>query len=153
MAKQITNPLKVFYSYAQEDAALRLELARHLNVLERAAIIQTWHYANIALGKERDREIQQKLEDADIILMLLSSDFLYSEYINTKEIPIALKRYQNPDDQVLIVPILLRNCYWGITAFSQFQLLPRTGKPISRYEDRDTAFTEITKELHQLIHS
>ncbi|MFK8102453.1 MAG: toll/interleukin-1 receptor domain-containing protein [Saprospiraceae bacterium] len=152
MAKQLQNPLKLFYSYAREDAALRLELARHLNTLERAAIIQTWHDSNIEIGTEWDLKIQEKLAEADIILMLLSSDFLYSDYINQKEIPLALRRYDDPDDSVLVVPILLRNCFWDISPISGLQLLPRSGKPISRSEDRDTAFTEITKELYQIIH-
>lgn len=153
MAKLIKKPLKVFYSYAREDAALRLELDRHLNTLERANIIQTWSDENIELGSEWAQEIEEKLATADIILMLLSSDFLYSDYINQTEIKMALQRHDDPDDKVLVVPILLRNCFWDISPLSILQLLPRSGKPISRAEDRDTAFTEVTRELYQLIQS
>jgi len=150
--KNLTKaPLKIYYSYAKEDEDLQKELAKHLNPLVQASLIETWHESDMQVGKEWEKEMQDKLMEADIILMLMSSDFLYADRINNVEIPMAIKRHKNKKDKVLVVPILLRNCFWDISDLSKFRALPISGKPVSRYEDKDTAYTEITKEIYTMI--
>lgn len=151
MKKQTTAPLKVYYSYAQEDQDLQRELAKHFYPLVQAQMIETWQESDMHVGKEWEKEIEEKLMSSDIILMLLSSDFLFTDRINKLEIPLAINRHKNKKDAILLVPILLRNCFWGITPLGIFKSLPISGKPVSRYDDKDTAYTEITKEVYNLI--
>jgi hypothetical protein len=143
-----TKPPCVFYSYAHRDEELRDELARHLKLLERQGAISSWHDREIAAGAELDTEISQHLLDAEIILLLVSSDFLASDYIWSKELKVALDRHSKGSARV--VPIILRPCDWHSAPFHHLKALPRDGKPVSKWRSKDEAFTEIAKSLRQL---
>ena len=74
------RPIAVFFSYAHRDEALRNKLADHLRLLERQGIITGWHDRRITGGTEWAGAIDDHLRTAQIILLLISSAFLASDY-------------------------------------------------------------------------
>ena len=121
--------MKVFYSYAHEDEKLRDALAKQLAILRRQGRISEFHDRKIIAGKKWDREISEHLEAADIILLLISPDFLDSDYINGKELNRALERDAAGDARV--VPVILRPCLWKQGDFAELGVLPTDGEPVT----------------------
>jgi hypothetical protein len=147
--------LKVFYSYAHTDKAYLLDLQKHLKVLENTGKIETWHDGQILPGAEWDDEILEELNEADIILFLVSADFLASDYIWRKEITQAMER--RSQGKVVVVPIIIKPCLWKQTDFAKLQALPMDPQgrmtPVSKWEDRDEAMAEVAEGLQKLINS
>jgi hypothetical protein len=100
------QPIKVFYSYAHEDKALRDELEKHLGTLKRQGLIEQWHDRDISAGKDWKHEIDTYLNSAQIILLLISKDFIHSDYCYGIELSRAIQRCEA--QEVTIIPILLR---------------------------------------------
>ena len=150
-AKPSKRPLQVFFSYAHEDEALRDELAKHLNILKRQGMIATWHDRRIEPGEEWAGKIAENLKIADLILLLVSADFLDSDYIQDVELQHALARHQNNTAQV--IPIILRDCLWRQSAFAQLQALPTDGHPIvsDRWHNRDAAWLDVVEGIFDII--
>jgi hypothetical protein len=146
MTKEPTN---VFFSYAHEDEPLRNELAKHLKLLERQGIIQSWHDSNISAGEEWKNAIDSHLELAQIILLLISSDFLASDYCYDVEMKRALERHEQ--GEVIVIPIILRAVSWYNTPLGKLQALPTDGRPILEWDDPDQAYTDIVKGICRTI--
>src|SRR2546423_8779088 len=87
--------IEIFFCYAREDEELRQDLEKHLRVLQRQGIVDVWHDRKIAPGDEWEHEIDKHLDSADIILLLISSDFMDSDYCYGVEMKRALERQQN----------------------------------------------------------
>src|SRR5437016_3708622 len=102
--QQSRAPVSVFYSYAHQDEALRQQLETHLSLLRRQGLISEWHDREILPGAEWGREIDEHLETASIILLLISADFLASDYCYDKEMTRALERHQR--GEVRVIPII-----------------------------------------------
>jgi hypothetical protein len=103
---QDQKALEVFFSYAHEDEELRNRLAKHLSILKRQRLISAWHDRQIGAGKEWDREINEHLERAQIILLLVSAGFLASDYCYDIEMKRALERHEAKEARV--IPIILK---------------------------------------------
>jgi hypothetical protein len=144
----MSSPQPLFYSYASNDARLRDELERHLALLRRQGVIDDWGFTEIVAGSEWDREIKTKLDTARIILLLISADFLSSEYCWGIEMSRALERHDRGDARV--IPIILRDCDWQTASFAKLQALPSGAKPVNRYRRRDEAWTDIVKGIRQV---
>ncbi len=136
------KPIKVFYSYSHKDDALRERLAAHLAILERQDLIEDWHHRKIAAGEDWAREIHQRLESAEVILLLISANFLASSYCYELEMTRALERHAAGEARV--IPIILRPSDWRQAPFADLQALPEGGKPVASWRNRDAAFAEIT---------
>jgi TIR domain-containing protein len=122
-----TESLKLFYCYAHADARLRKRLDDHLAILKREGIISEWHDGDISAGQEWEEEIHQHLQSAQIILLLISSSFLASDYCYDIEMQKALEKQDNGTAHV--IPIILRECDWGRTPLiggGTCVLLPRS---------------------------
>jgi hypothetical protein len=104
----LAMPVKIFLSYSHRDESLRDELEKHLAPLKRSAIIETWHDRRISAGQEFDKSISEYLESADIILMLISADFLNSDYCYDREMGRALERHDAGEARV--IPVILHAC-------------------------------------------
>lgn len=143
-----SGPPRLFYSYAHEDESLRDELAKHLKLLERQGVLASWHDRSIEAGTDWDQTIAQQLLDADIILLLVSVDFLASDYIWSQELKVALERHENGEARV--IPIILRPTDWTTAPFSHLQALPRDARPVTDWPDRDAAFTSIARALREI---
>jgi hypothetical protein len=102
--------LELFFSYAHGDQQLRDRLEKHLSSLKNEGVIGTWHDGKLVAGQELDAGIMERLKTADIILLLVSPDFMSSYYCYEKEMAIALERHQNGTAKV--IPVILRPIDW-----------------------------------------
>ena len=136
---------RIFISYAHKDEELRQELEKHLAELERQKIVTTWSDEQIRPGEELDNAIEEELERADIILLLVSPDFLASTYCREVETVKALE--QRKTRGAITIPVILRPCDWQRAPFGRLKALPKDGKPVVQYPSHDDAFLEIAKAL------
>jgi TIR domain len=141
--------MEVFFSYAHEDEALRDKLAKHLKLLERQGVIKAWHDRNITAGEEWKDAIDNHLESANIILLLVSSDFLASDYCYDIELKRALERHES--NQARVIPVILRSVDWQRSPFGKLAALPKDGKAITSWQNEDEAFTDVVKGLRRVI--
>jgi len=141
--------LNVFFSYSHKDELLRDELAKHLNILERQEVIAGWHDRDITAGTDWKEDISSNLDTADIVLLLISSDFIASDYCYDIELKHAMKRHEA--EEAIVIPIILRPVSWSGTSFAKLQVLPKDGKPVTKWNDQDSAFLNITEGLMNTI--
>ncbi len=143
--------IRVFYSYAHEDKVLRDKLDKHLWTLKRLGLIDQWHDRDISAGKEWKREIDTHLNNAQIILLLISNNFIHSDYCYSIELNRAIERCESKE--AIIIPILLRSCDWEGLPFSKYQVLPQNEQPIdSRYwHNQDEAFMAVAKGIREVV--
>ncbi|HRI60924.1 MAG TPA: SUMF1/EgtB/PvdO family nonheme iron enzyme [Saprospiraceae bacterium] len=143
-------PLKIFIVYAREDSEYKEGLIRAFRLLKRQGLVEEWHDGNIKPGAKWEEEIGDNLRSADIILPLISYDFFGSDYIQNVEIEKAFERFES--GEVKILPVIVRKCSWqDDDRLAQLQALPRDGKPISAWADRDDAYTDIIDSLKAFI--
>ena len=126
MISEMPSVIKIFYCYAREDEELRNELEKHLKPLKRSGLISEWHDRQIKAGTDWECEIETHLNTASIILLLVSPDFIYSEYCYSKEMKRALERHVSGEAQV--IPIILRPVHWEETPIGRLQALPTDGE-------------------------
>lgn len=141
--------LELFFSYAHEDEKLRDSLAVALSGLRREGLITEWYDRKIGSGKEFDKEIDRHIESAKIILLLVSADFLNSDYCWGNEVARALQRHHNGEARV--IPIILRPTDWKSAPFSRLQALPRDAQPITLWDNRDAALEDIAIGIRKAI--
>jgi hypothetical protein len=139
----------VFFSYAHADEALRDELEKQLAVLKNQGLIDAWHDRRIVAGQAFGAEIDRNLETADIILLLLSADFLSSDYCYQHEATRALERHRAGTARV--IPVILRPCDWRHSPFGSLLAAPRDGKPITKWADRDEAFLDVVNLIRTSV--
>ncbi len=137
--------IELFFSYSHKDQDMRDEMEKYLSVLKRSNRIATWHDRKIGAGSEWGKEIDENLDRADIILLLVSADFLASDYCWGVELKRALQRHES--GQALVVPVILRPCDWEDAPFAKFQALPQDARPVSSWPDLAEAFTNITRGI------
>lgn len=113
--------ITVFFSYSHKDETMRDELEKHLSIMKRNKVISTWHDRKIDAGSDLDSTVDEAIRAADINLLLVSVDFLASDYCYDVEMNIALERHKNNDAKV--VPIILRPCNWVSAPFSKLLVL------------------------------
>jgi len=144
---------KVFVSYSHKDEDLRVELEKHLSLLKQQCLISTWYDRRIIAGEDWRGKIDENLNSAQIILLLVSSDFLASEYCNEVEIKRAMERHKAGEARV--IPIILRSVYWQGAIFADLQALPTNAEPVKdgNWRSDDAAFTDVAKGLEQVIKS
>ncbi|HYW38360.1 MAG TPA: toll/interleukin-1 receptor domain-containing protein [Terriglobales bacterium] len=140
---------ELFYSYAHTDEVLRDQLEKHLSLLKREKLIRTWHDRRIVGGLELDPEILSHLETADIILLLVTPDFMASVYCYTKEMERALKRHDL--GLARVIPIILRDVDWKTAPFGKLLALPTDGKAVTLWPNRDEAFTNVARGIRKSI--
>jgi hypothetical protein len=149
--RQPLVPLKVFYSYSHKDERFRDQLETHLSLLRRQQLIEEWHDRMIGAGDDWEPEIDQHLLEADIVLLLISPDFLASDYCYDKEMKAALERHQRGESRVL--PIVLRPVDWlsPPSPIGHLQALPADGKPVVDFRKRDSAWLEVTNGIRRVV--
>jgi hypothetical protein len=145
------RPPRLFYSYAHEDGGLREELAKHLKVLERNQVIESWYDNMIAPGTNWSDAVSQELEKADIVVLLISSDFLDSDYCYTIEMKRALERHEA--GTMSVVPIIVRSALWEESPLAKLKALPKDGRPVTLWDDRDEAWTDVARGIRGIAHA
>ena len=143
--------LRICCCYAHEDRPLLEGLQRYLHPLQRAGLINMWDDANISPGLEWKKEIREQLQAAQIILLLVSTDFLNSDYCYSEEMQYALERHHS--NQARAIPIILLPSLWTVTPLANLQALPKYGIPVisERWSSQDEAFQDVAEGLRQVI--
>src|SRR5690242_8818617 len=106
----------VFLSYAHEDESYREKLSKHLSSLRREKLIEDWYDGKLFPGEEWEPQIFEQLHTASIILLLISADFLASDFCSDREMRLALERHQ--EGTAIVIPLLVRPCDWSHTPFA-----------------------------------
>lgn len=149
MSVEQTRVKKIFYCYSHRDKALRDELEEHLEPLRRSGQITTWYDREIQPGMEWKTEIDKHLNTSDIVLLLVSSNFMRSDYCYGIEMRRALERYDTGETRV--IPIILRAVEWKETQIGKFQALPTDGKPITLWRNHDEAFQDVVRGIRKVV--
>ena len=144
-------PICVYVSYASEDMALLAKLAKHLTSLKREKVITQWDDRSIEAGEDTAESISRHFEAAQVILLLVSADFLASDARWEVGVKRAIARHK--EDTAKVVPIILRPCDWQTAPFAELTVLPRDGLPVTRWEDEDEAFLNIAQGIRGLVRS
>lgn len=147
--KPITMAKKVFISYSHKDESFKDDLDTHFSALKRSGLVEVWHDRRIDAGTEWDDAIKSELESADIILLLVSANFLASDYIWKVEIARAMERHRAKEAKV--IPIFTRSCDTKGMPFEGIQGLPRDAKPIATFTDKDEAYVQIAKGIRAIL--
>ena len=137
----------VFFSYSHADEGLRDQLEKQLAMLKRQGVIETWHDRRIGAGEDIGQSIDEQINQDDIILLLVSPDFLASNYCYDIEMKRAMERHD--DGEAIVIPVILRACDWHHAPFGKLSATPRDGKPITQWADIDEAFLQVAKAVRE----
>ncbi len=148
MAAEPTKAISVFSSYAQEDVGLLDELDKHLSAMERLKKIVGWDNRDVQAGAERDKENEEHLNAAQIILLLISPDFMNSDDCYN-EMRRALELHEN--GQTCVIPIILRPFQIKDAPFSQLKILPTDGRAVTVWHNRDEAFADVARGIEEVV--
>ncbi len=117
--------MNVFISYSHRDAGALERLHKHLAVMKREGAIETWYDREILAGGDIDHDISVQLEAADLFLLLVSPDFLASDYCYETEMSRALERHDAGVARV--IPIIVEPCDWQSSPLKKLKDMPRVG--------------------------
>lgn len=141
--------MRVFASYSHQDERLHDELLKHLSPLIREGLIEHWHDREITAGKEFGTEIDISLNSADLILLLVSPDFISSDYCWGKEMARALELHKAGEARV--IPIILRPTDWQYSPFASLLALPTDGKAITTWTNRDEGLLSAARGIRAAV--
>jgi hypothetical protein len=150
--KEDTKPnlVKLFiYSYSHKDENMRDSLETHLALLKRQGLITSWHDRRITAGEEWADQIDKHLEEADIILLLVSADFLASYYCYDIEMKRALERHELCE--VRVIPIIILQADWHEAPFAKLQVLTKDAKPVNSWDDADEVWLDVAQGIRRVV--
>ena len=136
---------KIFFSYSHADEELADMLQKHLAAMKNSGLITTWHDRCVRAGDDFGQEIDKNLDDADVILLLISSDFIASRYCYEIEMARAIERHEA--NEARVIPVILRPCDWHDTPFGKLLAAPKDGKPVRKWPDLDEAFLDVVNAI------
>lgn len=142
------SKLSVFVSYSHIDAELKDQLLKHLHPLEREQLIESWVDQKINAGDDWDKVISKKLSAADVVLVLVSIDFINSKYCYDVELQKALERESK--GEVRVIPVIVRSCLWANSPLGRLKALPRDGLAATSWKTLDDAFTDVATEIRKI---
>ena len=142
------RPVRVFVSYSRQDEHLRRQLSDHLGGLRTAGLVEDWDDGDIGAGAEWEDEIRERMRAAEIILLLLSPDFLSSAFITGVELAEALDLRRA--GRATVIPVVMRPVHWQDTDLGQLQALPPGGKAVTLHADRDAVLVDVVKEVSRV---
>ncbi len=140
---------RVFVSYSHRDEELRDQLEVQLAMLKRQGLIDVWHDRRLLPGDHLDWTISEELDQAEIVLLLISPDFLASDYCYKIEKGRALERHR--EGSARLVSVILRPCDWMHTDLAQYLVTPMDGKPVTLWPNIDEAFLDVAKSIRCAI--
>src|SRR5512135_3071715 len=142
------NKVEVFYSYAHEDEPLLDELLKHLGILKRLGVIRGWHDRKITAGTEWKGQIDERLDAAGVILLLVSPDFIASDYCYDQEMTRALERHDKGEARVIpVIPRPVDN--WQAAPFAKLVAAPTDRRPVTSWPNRDEAFSDVAGHIRR----
>jgi len=140
---------KCFVSYASPDEEYKNALKNHLQGLINSGYIEYWDGQIIPPGAEWDKEIKNRLNEAEVIIFLVSADSISSAYINNVEFALAMQKLDRKE--AIILPVMVRNCDVESSPFNRFMRLPTKDKAISSWKNRDAAYVNVVKGLKNIL--
>jgi len=143
--------IKVFISYARADQELCKKLEDHLSPLQYSGQITIWQDQEIPVGANWEDQINTHLNDADLILLLISASFIASKYCWNKEVQIALERHKA--GRARVIPVILKPTDWQNTPLGQLQALPAEAKPVTQWSDQDAALDNVVRGIRSVVES
>jgi internalin A len=143
------RPVRLFYSYSHKDEELRDQLDTHLKILERQQLIHSWHDRRIVPGTDWAQDIDDYLNQADIILLLISADFIASDYCYNLEMKRAVERHQARE--AVMLPVIVRDVDWEIPMLKKLKVLPTDRRAVTLWSDRDSAWRNVEDGIKQVI--
>jgi TIR domain len=146
---QKKSPLEIFVSYSHKDDRYRERLVTQLSTMRQLGLIAPWHDREIPAGEKWQGQLDSQLNRAHIILLLVSADFIESEYCYKHECVRAIERHDAGDARA--IPIILKPCDWQETPFGKLQALPTDGKPVTKWRPHVNAFDNIAKGLRAVV--
>ena len=141
----------VFLSYSHKDETFKEQLDIHFSALKRSDRIATWNDRKMLPGAILDEEIKKQLRNADIVILLISADFIASNYCYEIEMQEAIERAKK--NECIMIPVILRPCAWADTPLGDFLALPKDGKAIAKYELADDAYLEVVSGVKIILES
>lgn len=141
----------LFFSYSHVDERLRDQLEIHLAQLKRDGLIDAWHDRRILAGSNLDDSINEQLVAADIVLMLVSPDFINSDYCYSREMALALERHAR--NEARVIPVILRACDWTSSPLGKLLALPTDGRAVTSWPNQDEAFADVAKAIRKVVNS
>jgi hypothetical protein len=141
--------VKLFVSYSHKDEVLRDALETHLSLLKNQGVIQVWYDRKIGAGTEFAASIDENLADSQIILLLISPDFLASAYCWGVEMTQAMQMHEKKTAR--IIPVILRACDWRSAPFGKLLAAPKDGKPIKSWPDLDEALYDVARQIRSVV--
>jgi GUN4-like/TIR domain len=143
--------ISVFLSYSRKDKDLLDSFAVHLAGLVNTGQITTWHDRDIEAGSEWEPAIQHQLNTAKIIILLISANFIASEYCYGNELKRAIERHDGGEAHV--IPVILKPCLWNLPKilFSKLNVLPNDALPVTQWNDADAAFTLVVEHIARVV--
>ena len=142
-------PLEVFISYSHKDRTLCNELATHLSNLRKQDIISDWYDGDIIAGTEWEKQIIDQLNTAKIILLLISANFMASDFCYSIELRQAIDRHDA--NQVRVIPIILRPTDWKGAPFAKLKMLPTDAIPVTKWPTHDEGFVDVIRGIREAI--
>lgn len=145
------KPVEIFLSYSHADEDLKNQFLKHMAILGRgrADLALIWHDRDIEASENWRQQIDTHLALAKIILLLISADFIASDYCYSNEMETAMKRHER--NEAKVVPIIVRPVEWDETPFHKLQALPRGAKPVIQWASRDEAWVDVVKNIKKIL--
>ncbi|MET0396393.1 MAG: TIR domain-containing protein [Longimicrobiaceae bacterium] len=140
---------RVFISYTHRDTEIASEFEKHLTILARKGEIEIWSERQILQGANWRTTIDERLESADIILFLISADFLASDYCFGREVQRAMELHDQ--GKILVIPVIVRPVDWSVAPFAKLQSLPRDGTTLVGSRDLDAQMAEVMSDLESIL--
>ena len=144
----VSKKARLFISYSHADEAIKDELIKHISPLKRLNLISEWHDRKISAGDQWREEISNKIEESEIIVLIVSIDFINSQYCYDIEMERALERQSL--SECVVIPVIARSCMWQSAPFAELQALPTNGKAITSWGDRDEALTIVADGIKRV---
>jgi hypothetical protein len=138
----------IFVSYAHEDEGLCKSLVKHLSGIRHRGLAEIFYDRDLPAGSELEPEIEAQLRRADVILLLVSPDFIQSTSCS-REVSVAMERHAARD--AIVVPVILRDCDWSLEPYQQLLALPEDGRSIESFRRRNTALKEVAIQIKQIV--
>jgi len=143
------NPLRLFICYAHANERTVKRLVPSLKVLAQRGYIQPWRDTDLVPGEDWDDTIKGHLASAQIILFMVSRDFLASKYITEQERPLAIARMK--EKKAVVIPVLLSACLWREENFAKLEKLPHKDDPITSFTPREDGWALVEEGLKKVV--
>jgi hypothetical protein len=141
--------IKTLFCYADKDVRMANNLKNHLSSLKRNELITIWDYGNIDAGAVWKQALESYLNDAQVILLLVSSSFIASDYRYSMQIQQAIKRHESKEARV--IPVILRPVYLEMPPFDKLQALPDRRKPITAWKPQDEGYANVVAGIAKVV--